>query len=972
MEQHGSYSNLSDILDGEIFTDDMHRILYATDASSYREKPVAVAIPRNKKDIHKILEFARENNTSVIPRAAGTSLAGQVVGGGIVIDISKYLNAIIELNEEERWVKVEPGVNLAELNMYLKPFGLQFGPETSTANRCCMGGMLGNNSCGLHSLIYGSVRDHVIEVETILADGSEAIFEPLSKEEFEEKCNGNPESIETAVYKQIKDILSDNSTRNKIEKVFPEKSVTRRNMGYAIDILMETDPFIGNGIKFNFSKLLAGSEGTLAFTTSIKLNLISLPPKVKAVIPVHFSSLDEALLANIIALKHKPGAIELMDDIIMECTKENISQKKNRFFIKGDPKAVLMIEFARDTRAEIEDIHGALVKDFQESGYGYHFPLILGEENIKRVWDLRTAGLGLLSNIPGDKRSTTVIEDTAVAPDKLPDYISDFNKILDKYGLNCVYYAHIATGELHLRPLLNLKDKGDQELYSQIAFDVAKLVKKYRGSLSGEHGDGRLRGSFIPFMFGEDVYNLFKEIKKAWDPHNIFNPGKITEVPPITENLRFDLTNRYPEIETVFDYSSTHGFLRAIEKCNGSGDCRKSELAGGTMCPTYMATRDEDKSTRGRANILRDFLHHSKLKNPLDHEEIYKILDLCISCKGCKSECPSNVDIAKFKAEFLQHYYDEHGTPLRSWLVGNLPRINRLAILVRPISNFMLSNNLVKKLLGFHPKRNIPLLAKQTLKNWYSNIHKNRGSGKLAYFFADEFTNYQDPGIGIKAIMLLTKLGYEIKIPKHHESGRTFLSKGLLRKAKSVAERNILLLRDLISEEAPLIGLEPSTILSFRDEYPELADGSLHKDAVNLSKNTLLFEEFFMREVENGNIKPEQFTIAPLSIKLHGHCQQKSIASTLTTIQMLSFPKNYTVEEIKSGCCGMAGSFGYEKEHYDLSMQIGEMVLFPEVRGNNGKDIISAPGTSCRHQIKDGTGSESLHPVEIMYDAFES
>ena len=447
------FESLALELEGELFTDQVHRIIYSTDASSYREKPMAVTIPKNKSDIIRILKHARENQLSVIPRAAGTSLAGQVVGSGIVMDISKHMDRILEFNQEEKWVRVEPGVNLAELNIYLKPYGLQFGPETSTANRCRIGGMLGNNSCGLHSLIYGSVRDHILEVEAILADGSEVTFGPLTKKEFEAKCGSAPEKLETKIYLQLKEMLENENTRRKIEEVYPEKSVTRRNMGYAIDILMDTDPFIGNGVPFNIAKLLAGSEGTLAFSTSIKLNLIPLPPKVKGVIAAHFASLQDAFRGNIVALKYKPGAIEMMDDIIIECTKENIEQRKNRFFLQGEPKAVLVIEFARETKEEIEAIHKALAKDMEDAGYGYHFPLIFGDEQIQRVWNLRTAGLGLLSNIPGDRKSTTVIEDTAVSPDKLPEYMAEFQQVLDGHGLQCVFYAHIATGEIHLRPL---------------------------------------------------------------------------------------------------------------------------------------------------------------------------------------------------------------------------------------------------------------------------------------------------------------------------------------------------------------------------------------------------------------------------------------------------------------------------------------------------------------------------------------
>jgi FAD/FMN-containing dehydrogenase/Fe-S oxidoreductase len=963
------FQNLAQSIEGDLFTDNINRIIYATDGSSYREIPLAVIIPKHKEDIRKVLIFAREHKTSVVPRAAGTSLAGQVVGAGIVVDISKYVDRILEFNKAEHWIKVEPGVNLSELNIYLKPHGLQFGPETSTSNRCRLGGMLGNNSCGLRSLIYGSVRDHVLEVEALLADGSEVRFGALSKSEFEVKCNGDPLKLETQIYSQIKAILSDPKTREKIKEVYPEASVTRRNMGYAVDSLMDTDPFTESGDKFNFAKLLAGSEGTLAFTTAIKLNLLPLPPKVKCVVPAHFSSLEEALYANVLILKHHPSTIELMDDIIMNCTKENIAQRQNRFFIKGDPKAILMIEFAADSVEEIKENCAKMVQELKDAGYGYHFPLFFDDDQIKRVWELRTAGLGLLSNIPGDKRSTTVIEDTAVSPEKLPAYVAEFKEILKKHGLNCVFYAHIATGELHLRPLLNLKDPIDQKIYETLALDVAVLVKKFRGSLSGEHGDGRLRGSFIPFMFGDEIYNIFKEIKRTWDPCNILNPGKITDVPPITQNLRFELSNRYPDIKTTVDFSSTHGFLRAVEQCNGSGDCRKTEIIGGTMCPTYMATRDEDKSTRGRANLLREFMHHSDKDNPLLHEEIYRILDLCISCKGCKGECPSNVDMAKIKAEFLQHYYDHHGIPIRTRLIAFLPRIGEMAIAMRPLTNYMLRQKWVKSLIGFHRERKIPGYSRQTLRNWIGKQSKKPATKGKVYLFADEFINYQESDIGIKAILLLNRLGYEVGIPKHRESSRTYISKGLVRDAKKIAIENVLLLKDKINEKTPLIGLEPSAILTFRDEYPELVDHNLREAAIALGSNSLLFEEFFVKEMENGNIEASQFTRETMNIKLHGHCQQKAIASTLTTRQMLSLPENYTVQEIKSGCCGMAGSFGYENEHYDLSMKIGELVLFPEVRKSDDSIIITAPGTSCRHHIKDGTGRNVVHPVEVMYGA---
>jgi len=963
------FETLAQSIEGELYNDNVHRIIYSTDASSYRELPLAVILPKNKEDVREILAFAREHHTSVIPRGAGTSLAGQVVGDGIVVDISKYMDWILEFNEEERWVVVEPGVNLSELNIYLKPYGLQFGPETSTSNRCRLGGMLGNNSCGLRSLIYGSVREHVLEVETLLADGSEVVFGKLTKAEFESKCESDPKKLETKIYRHIKSVLSNESMREKIAEVYPEPAVIRRNMGYAVDSLMNTDPFTGNGEFFNFAKLLAGSEGTLAFTTAIRLNLIPLPPKIKCVVPAHFSSLEEALYANIVVLKHHPSTVELMDEIIMNCTKDNLSQRENRFFIQGEPKAILMIEFAADCREDIELVHKRMVKNLTDEGYGYHFPLIFGDDQIRKVWELRTAGLGLLSNIPGDKRSTTVIEDTAVAPDKLPAYVAEFKTIIEKYNLDCVYYAHIATGELHLRPLLNLKDPEDQKVYASLAQDVAILVKKFRGSLSGEHGDGRLRGSFIPFMFGVDIYNLFKDIKQTWDPWNILNPGKITDVPPITQNLRFEITNRYPEIPTSLDFSPTHGYLRAVEQCNGSGDCRKSEIIGGTMCPTYMATRDEDKTTRARANVLREYMHHSIKDNPLIQKEIYQMLDLCISCKGCKGECPSNVDMAKIKAEFLQQYYDVNGIPFRAGLIAYLPRLGKLSMAVYPITNFLLNISLFNILIGFHPKRKIPGYSKQSLRGWASKYSSNTGIKGKVYLFADEFTNYQESEIGIKAISLLNRLGYEVIIPKHRESSRTFLSKGLVREAQKIATDNILMLKEIISSNTPLVGIEPSAILTFRDEYPELVAANLRETALALGKSALLFDEFFVREMDKGNITASQFTREKREIKLHAHCQQKAIASSLSTRQMLALPENYSVQEMKTGCCGMAGSFGYEKEHYQLSMQIGEMILFPEVRKSAESVIIAAPGTSCRHHIKDGTGRTAVHPIEVMYEA---
>jgi FAD/FMN-containing dehydrogenase/Fe-S oxidoreductase len=969
---HRLLESLRSDFSGDIFTDDAWRLMHATDASAYREVPAGVARPRDTEDLKRLVRFARENSVPLIPRAAGTSLAGQVVGNGLIVDVSRYMTEILEINTKERWARVQPGVILDELNKVLDPLGLFFGPETSTSSRCMIGGMAGNNSCGAHSILYGSTRDHIISMKVLLSDGSETEFRDLSPAQLDEKIReGTPEG---RICKVVHGILSDPSNQEEIRKEFPKPSIHRRNTGYAIDLLLETDPYTSNGLPFNLSKLLAGSEGTLALTTEIKLNLVPLPPKQKALICVHCRSVKEALEGNLVALRFNPGAVELMDKAIMDCTKDNLTQRQNRFFIEGDPAAILIIEFARDTKEEILEIAGELEKEMRTAGFGYYFPLVFPPD-VKKVWDLRKAGLGVLSNYPGDRKPVAVTEDTAVSPEDLPAYIDEFSGLVKSLGLECVYHAHAGSGELHLRPVLNLKDPADVELFHTVALETAKLVKKYRGSLSGEHGDGRLRGEFIPLMIGDRNYRLIREIKKTFDPDGIFNPGKIVDTPQMNTSLRFEPGQEVREIRTVFDFSSSHGILRATEQCNGSGDCRNTFLTGAGMCPSYQALRDENTTTRARANILREFLTRSPKENPFDHREIYDVMDLCLSCKACKSECPSNVDVAKLKAEFLQHYYDAHGVPLRSRLIANITGVNRLGSFVPGIFNFFLKNSvssgIFKNFLGFAPERSIPLLYKTTLAVWAKNYRQevNECKGRV-YLFADEFSNFNDVGIGIQAIKLLNRAGYEVDIPEALESGRTFLSKGLVRKAKKIANRNIFLLKDKITQETPLVGIEPSAILTFRDEYPELADPGLHEDALKLAKNTFLFDEFFMSiEEKGGGTLKSLFTKKSRHILLHGHCQQKAVASAEPTLKMLSIPENYTAEIIKSGCCGMAGSFGYEKEHYDVSMKVGELGLFPAVRNAADDTIIAAPGTSCRHQIKDGTGKKAYHPIEILYDA---
>jgi FAD/FMN-containing dehydrogenase/Fe-S oxidoreductase len=932
--------------------------------------PLAVAIPKTKADIASLISFAATNNTSLIPRTAGTSLAGQVVGNGIVVDVSKHFTKIIELNAKEGWVRVEPGVIRDELNLFLKPHRLFFGPETSTANRAMMGGMVGNNSCGSNSVIYKSTREHLLEVTAFLSDGSEVVFNTISNDDFHAKCE--LKTLEGNIYKSLRSMLSNYDNQQEIRKEFPKKSIVRRNTGYAIDVLVDASPFTAGGPAFNFCNLIAGSEGTLAFITEIKLQVVPAPAKEIGLLCVHFNTIGESLHANLIGLKYNPSASELIDHYILECTKENKEQSKNRFFVEGDPGAILVIEFVRETREEILALTNAVEADMRAAGLGYHFPVLFGADT-KKIWTLRKAGLGLLSNLPGDEKAVPVIEDTAVDVNDLPAYIKDFNAILEKHGLYAVHYAHAGSGEIHLRPIINLKTAEGNQLFRTIAEEVATLVKKYQGSLSGEHGDGRLRGEFIKQMVGEKNYKLLKEVKYTWDPKGIFNPNKIVDTPSMNSMLRYEPGQVTPAFETIFRFHK-QDILQHAEQCNGSGDCRKTHLSGGTMCPSYMATRDEKDTTRARANILREFLTHSTQQNRFNHKEIYDVMSLCLSCKACKSECPSNVDMAKLKAEFLQHYYDANGVPFRSKLIANFTASAKLGSIAPGVYNFVMQNSflggIIKKAVGFAVERSMPAISKQTLMAWYrKNYVVPQHPIKRVYLFCDEFTNYNDAHIGIKAVQLLTALGYDVVIPVHEESGRTWLSKGLVRKAKIIANKNIELLSGLVTAERPLIGIEPSAILTFRDEYPDLASDENLVAADNLAHNSFYIDEFIAKEITAGNIKKEVFTTNAKSIVLHGHCQQKAVSSLADSVTVLSLPTNYTVQTIPSGCCGMAGSFGYEKEHYDVSMKIGELVLFPSVRKNASTCTVAAPGTSCRHQIKDGTGEKALHPVEILFDA---
>ena len=1001
-----------------VFTDPLHRIAYATDASAYREVPQGVTFPENELDIVYLTELARERKTHLIPRAGGTSIAGQVVGNGIVVDISKHFKKILEINKVERWARVQPGVVLDELNLALEPYGLFFSPETSTSNRCCIGGMFGNNSCGSHSLIYGSTRHHVLGV---LCDGSIEVFKSFSIKELEERFGKQfweteSKSLIQNIYAQLIRWALDEKTVHLIEENYPDKSLRRRSCGYAIDEVIED---LNNTAKpleertINLCKVLAGSEGTLAFITEIKIDLDSLPPKEKMVVCAHCDTLQKSFLGNLVALKFHPAAVELMDRNILELSKQNVEQQKNRFFVQGDPAAILIIELRGETRAEINALADQLEKVLIENDEHlvYACSRVYGSE-ISKVWSLRKAGLGLLTGMKGDAKPIGVIEDTAVAPEKLPAYIADFAQMLENLGLSCVYHAHISTGELHLRPIINIKEAEGLRKFREVAYQTALLVKKYKGSLSGEHGDGRLRGEFIQLMYGDEVYALMQELKHCWDPLQVFNLHKIVDTLPMDSMLRFEVGQKYAIEKELCNSSSAlrqaqgpktyynwkaafdeckvegatgaknqlHALMCSIEQCNGAGDCRKSNLIGGTLCPAFKVSGDETKATRARANVLREILTKgweseaftqalNKDKSILKSEELSEVLDSCLACKGCRSECPSNVDMTRLRSEILQHKYDVGGMPLRSFAVSRMATVEQFGHLVWPFYNLFaswkFSSNIIKRIINFTTERDIPTLSRLTMRQavFLEQLkHKNTATKGKVYLFADEFTNFQEAELGLTFAKLLLRLGYEVEIPKHVESGRAAISKGNLKLAKKFAIKNVNLLKDKISAQTPLVGIEPSCILSFRDEYPDLVPAELRPQAQQLGRNALLFDEFIMREVKAGRITSEDFKSDAIEIWLHGHCHQKALVGTEKTVQTFKLLTGAKVHVIPSGCCGMAGSFGYEKEHYKTSLAIGEA-------NTDGITpcIVSAPGTSCRQQILDGTGVHAVHPIEILY-----
>jgi FAD/FMN-containing dehydrogenase/Fe-S oxidoreductase len=944
-----------------------HRRLYATDASIYSQLPLAVAFPRDRDEVVALVEAAARSGVPLIPRAAGTSLAGQVVGDGLVVDTGRHMAEILSLDLEAREVRVQPGVVQDELNRYLAPHGFLLGPDTSTGSRAMVAGMIGNNSCGSRSIRYGTTREHVKRATLVLADGTVVEAGDWDRAEVERRRAAG--GLLGGILETLERVVRERGAL--IDERFPSAKVTRRNTGYALDYLRRTVLAEGGAEPLNLAKFMCGSEGTLAFVTEATLNIEPVP-KAKSLVVAHFDTLAGALEGTVRAMTHGPSAVELVDKPVLDLTLEQAEQKRNRFFLQGDPAAVLMVELTRETQDEADAARDATAKELAELG-GAYACVPISKELAPRVWSLRKAGLGLLMGLRGDAKPVAFVEDTAVAVTDLPAYIARFSRIMAEHATSCVYYGHASAGELHLRPVLDLKQPEQVAAMERMAQEVAELVAEFGGSLSGEHGDGRVRSPYIETVMGPELVAVFREIKRAWDPQGLLNPGKIVDPLPISANLRTNPGQATPKVATYFRFERDDGIVRATERCNGAGACRKLDGSGGGMCPSYRATREELHTTRGRANLMRTLLTSQDPKQALASRDLYEAMSLCLSCKACASECPASVDVARLKTEFLQHYWDEHGMPLSVRAVARVASLNKLGGVVPGFTNWVFrgwTGRLMRRALNVHPDRELPPLSRQSFRAWWKRRPadpRTEHAGRVL-FFVDEFTDAQDADVGRDAVALLEALGYEVVVPPHVDSGRPMLSKGMVREAAKRAVRNVEVLAPLVADGTKIIGVEPSAVLTLLDEYPDLVPKALEADARRVAGATMLLEDFLAAEHQRRDLSGS-FDGEARRILLHGHCHQKALVGAGGGVAALGIPKGHSVELIQSGCCGMAGSFGYETEHHELSLAIGELRLFPAVRGAPEGAIIAAAGFSCRHQIFDGTKRIAQHPATILLGA---
>ena len=941
---------------GEVRFDKMSRALWSTDASIYQIEPVGVVLPRNEEDVIAVIETAHKYNVTVLPRGGGTSLAGQTVGESVVVDFSRYMKNMGEVNTEEGWVKTQPGIILDELNAQLSPHDVMFAPDPSTSSRGNVGGALGNNSCGAHSILWGKTVDNVYDLNVVLSNGDKAQFKHLTEDTLEEKLRVS--GLEGDIYRNLFAIGEKN--RDEIVARYPK--IQRRVSGYNLDEFV-------NGSNFNMARFVVGSEGTLLTITEAKLKVVPVP-KIKGLGVLHCNDLNESMEATVAAIEMEPAAVELIGSMIIKQAQSNLAYSRLTSFIEGSPEALLVIELIADTDLELQSKFDELETRMQKGRWGYKLLRMFDPTDQQKVWDVRKAGLGLMMNVPGDAKPLPFVEDTAVSPEVLPEFIKKFDQIIKKNGTEAGYYGHASVGCLHIRPLVNLKNQEGIDRMVAISEEISDLVLEYGGSLSGEHGDGLVRSGFNRKMFGDQLYEAFRGVKSTFDPQGIMNPGKIVDSQPMTDNLRYGANYHTLTRETGFAYRTEGGsFASAIEMCNGQGACRK--VIGGTMCPSYMVTRDEEHSTRGRANALRATISGALPPGAITQKRMYEVMDLCLECKGCKAECPSNVDMAKLKYEFLNIYHKENGYDIKNRFFGNISALSKLGSFFAPLSNWMMSipgsKQVLEQYVGIDSRRPLPRFASQTFTQWF----KARGGSPPAaatkgqvLLFPDTTTNFNHPELGIAAVEVIEKLGYQVIVPKVKCCGRPMLSNGMIDAAKENISFNIDQIYPYIEGGAKLVGIEPSCVLGFLGDFGDLVDDPGKPDAI--AENTMLIEEFFLYAIENDSEILFQNAPKNQTAVLHGHCHQKALVGTSAAMQVLEHIPGLNTSEIKSGCCGMAGSFGYFKDHYEISMQIGEETLFPKLRNEDEDTLVITEGVSCREQIEQGTGRKSKHLVQVL------
>ncbi|MGE0450821.1 MAG: FAD-binding and (Fe-S)-binding domain-containing protein [Vicinamibacterales bacterium] len=942
-------------ISGEVRFDRVSRALYSTDASVYQISPIGVVVPRTREDIVRIVQICAARRCPLTMRGGGTSQAGQAIGEGIQIDTSKYYNRLLEVNAEERWARVEPGIVLDELNTALKPRGLRFAPDISTASRATLGGMMANNSSGARSVLYGKTIDHVLEQQVVLADGSVAHFRPLRPDEVEAAFTG--ESLEAHCYREVRRIAQ--GCAGEIASRYPK--ILRRVGGYNLDA------FIDPSAPFDLSRLMVGSEGTLGVVLEAKVRLVPLP-NAKAVLAIQFSDLLEALRATPVILEHGPSAVEVMDRFILDNTKKSPAlDRVRRTFIDGEPGALLCVELYADSEADLPPRLDALEADLVARGFGYRYTRALDAPMQARIWGLREAALGLSMAMREEAKSISFVEDTAVAPDRLADYIERFMALVARHDTTAGVYAHASVGCLHVRPVVNLKTHQGVRTFEALARDVADLVLEFGGALSGEHGDGLVRSPFMRQMFGPVLYEAFRDVKRAFDPLGILNPGKIVDAPPMTANLRYGGGHITPNPQTYFDYSEFGGLGGAVDMCSGLGACRKT--IDGTMCPSYMATREEAHSTRGRANVLRLAMTGRLGESGLGDEGVREVLDLCLECRACKAECPVGVDVARFKSEFLADYWRRHGVSPRARVLGHVRELSAIASRVAPVANAVARSGLARRIgerwFGLDARRLPPRWSSRTFSKRIGGYVPKDAAAPKTLIFPDTFTEYFNPSVGLDAAAVLEAGGVAVGLAPKVCCGRPLISQGLLGLARSRAELLVERLHPLAATGRRFVFLEPSCLSSVREDIPDLLRGDSQRRAREVARASILFEELLEQDLESGAARL-RLKGGPKTVTIHGHCHQRSMGLVAPAQALLSRIPGASVVDLNAGCCGMAGSFGYARAHYDVSRAIAERRLLPAARSIGPDAVLVASGVSCRHQVEDFAAARALHPAELL------